>query len=691
MVSADDVLVRMVVSDGSRPTVRLNGRDVTAAFRPRQESGEYLALLTGLGRGNNELEARRGDLKARLELINHSIDGPLFSGPHQEPFVCQTDFNGLGPPEDNGCNARRAVQYYYKPRRPPPIDSSASMTLSMQLYLKAAPASLPAGFKPLDPTGALPEDVAEITLRDGRSVPYIIRRETGVINRAIYDIRFLHQPGTELPTPWTGRGGSWNGRLVYVFEGGCEAGYRQGVLQRAATHEALLAKGYAVATSSLNAFGNTCNDVISAETLSMVKEHFTKQYGEPVHTIGWGGSGGAMQLYLIAQNYPGLLDGMIPYIAFPDVVTYIQSRSDCMLLVHALAHTDLSWTEAQKTAVSGHATWRTCSGVIIGFGLDPRRCNAAVPSTQAYQPPDRRSGARCDIYDNEINVFGRDPATGFASRPLDNVGVQYGLLAFTSGKITADQWIDLNARIGGFDVDGDIVPERTKSDDSVVRRAYENGLVVSGAGGLRDIPIIDWRWYSDDLGDNHDSFRSFAARARLTATNGSAGNQVILIYPRESTFQMLLDNTTNGRPESSLVARQEQDLVDTMDRWLDNITADAGGGPPYLKAARDRPPDLSDACWATDGERFAGPSVFAAGAPCSQIYPRHGDARIAAGSPLSDDVVKCQLKPLAPSDYGRPLTPAQWQKLRAIFPTGVCDYTRPGVGQHVAASTWRRY
>lgn len=41
----------------------------------------------------------------------------------------------------------------------------------------------------------------------------------------------------------------------------------------------------------------------------MVKEHFIEEYGLPTHTIGWGESAGAVQQYLIVQNYPGLLDG----------------------------------------------------------------------------------------------------------------------------------------------------------------------------------------------------------------------------------------------------------------------------------------------------------------------------------------------------------------------------------------------
>jgi len=42
---------------------------------------------------------------------------------------------------------------------------------------------------------------------------------------------------------------------------------------------------------------------------------------------------------------------------------------------------------------------------------------------------------------------GRDPKTGFARRPLDNVGVQYGLEALNAGVITKDQFLELNDKI----------------------------------------------------------------------------------------------------------------------------------------------------------------------------------------------------------------------------------------------------
>ena len=150
-----------------------------------------------------------------------------------------------------------------------------------------------------------------------------------------------------------------------------------------------------------------------------------------------------------------------------------------------------------------------------------------LPATDGRTP----CSARCGIHDNQVNVYGRDPKTGFARRPLDNVGVQYGLVAFNEGLITAEQFLELNERIGGFDADGNIVGARSDADPVALRIAYETGRMNGGGGSLGAIPIIDARPYLDLTGDIHDSFRSFVTRARLVAANGRADNHVILRAP----------------------------------------------------------------------------------------------------------------------------------------------------------------
>src|SRR5262249_51623547 len=152
----------------------------------------------------------------------------------------------------------------------------------------------------------------------GQQVPYIIRLEQGVIDRAVYQIAALWD-GKD-PSPFT-PDSSWNRKLVYTFGGGCNAGYHQGRGTGGGISDQFLKQGFAVASSSLNVLDNNCSPIISAEAAMMVKEHFIETYGPVVYTMGSGASGGGIQQYDIAESYPGILDGIVPTIGFPDPLT----------------------------------------------------------------------------------------------------------------------------------------------------------------------------------------------------------------------------------------------------------------------------------------------------------------------------------------------------------------------------------
>lgn len=637
--------------------VTLNNRDATNAFHPGP-NGALLGRVEGLMPGKNVVEASLGTQRVSLQLVNHPVTGPVISGPHQTPFACRTQEAGLGGPLDDDCSAETKVVYFYKPGQATPRTAGG----------QASAGQVRSRLKEFDAAGPRPANIARTTTSEGKTVDYIIRQETGTINRAIYRIAFLHAPGEPLPDPWQ-RSAGWNGRLVYLFGGGCQAGYHQG-LPPSVLDDELLAKGYAIAASSLNVFGNNCNDVLSAETLMMVKEHFTRTYGVPVHTIGSGGSGGSMQQHLIAQNYPGLLDGIVVAQSFPDTATRVAAATDCILLTRYFENASDAWSEEQKTAVSGFGTWKTC--VSMGRGgtsrsLEADRCNASVPKAKVYDRLKNPHGARCTLQDNQVNIYGRDEKTGSAPPFVDNTGVQYGLAAFNTGQISAAQFVELNERIGGFDADGNVIPRRSVADPRALRTAYTTGRVNVAAGSLGEIPIIDHRRYADMEGNIHDRLRSLEMRARLQHAHGHANNQVILTNP-------------------------PRNVVPFMDRWLDRIAADTSGSEPASRAVRNKPEDLVDACWTSDGERIAEPAVNGRSGRCNELYPPHADPRIVAGGPLANDIIKCALKPLQPGDYRRPLASDQIKRLQAVFPDGVCDFARPGVEQQQPTpEPWRRY
>ena len=678
MVSGGDALLQITgMKENQKVSIWSNGREVTSDCHMSQRTQTLIGLVKGLVAGKNHLEVKSaGKIIAQLDIINHESAGPIISGPHQTPFVCETASSGLGAPVDTDCSAKTQVTYIYKSTLPP---TSADQN--------PQPNAPPAGFKVYDPNAPQPTDVAEVTTTEGKKVRYIVRWEKGTINRAIYEIAFLHEPGTPLPDPWTPTPG-WNGRLVYNFGGGCGAGYHQGHAIDGVNNQFLFF-GYAQVTSSLNVLGYNCNDVISAETVAMMKEYFIKSFGVPVHTIGWGGSGGSIQQHLIAQNYPGLLDGIIPSASFPDVASILPGVVDCSLLGNFFEHSNHPLSDEQKTAIAGFTTWGTCTDKKDSWSLwfSPQlvtatSCDASIPAAQVYNAATNRKGARCDYYDNAVNIFGINPTTGFARRALDNVGVQYGLAALNRGAISAEQFLELNEKIGGYDDDGNIVSSRMAADPEALRIAYATGRVNSGSGGLSAIPIIDIRLYTDKVPDIHDQFRSFVTRARLTAANGNADNQVILTFPF---------TTKPSQGLGSAVGMTMATLVPKMDQWLDALAKDTSQRKPLEKIAAAKPADITDACWSDDGEKIAEKRAYDGTGRCAQLYPLHGDPRIAAGAPLKDDILKCALKPIDTKDYAHPLTPDQLLRLKAIFPQGVCNYAAPGIGQGPLHGTWREY
>jgi hypothetical protein len=619
-----------------------------------------------LAPGSNTLTAAaNGSGTARVTVVNHSNSGPVFSGPHEKPFICQTqDFKlasgtTLGMALDANCSIATRVDYYYR---------------------TAAGGAL----KPLPDPNAAPADVDTVTTTTGQTARYIVRIETGTINRAVYQIAMLHDPAREPVPDFLTRSAGWNGRLIYTFGGGCTAGwYRQGTTTGGVADDVMLRRGYAVASASLNTFGNNCAELLAAETMMMVKEHFVEAYGVPKAAIGWGGSGGSYQQHFIAANYPGLLDGIMPARSFPDVgFGTIPFITDARLLKNYFTQTRQTYTDEQKRQITGFGNLATMESVDDGAGRinATEHCPDVLPQQLRYDAVNNPGGARCTVFDHAVNVYGRDPKTGFARRPLDNVGVQYGLAALNNGTLSKAQFLDLNERIGGYDQDGNLVAERSLADPDAIRAAYRSGLLSSGGGGLATTPVIDYRAYLDDdpEGNVHVRYHSFSMRERMLKANGHTDNHV-----------MLTDDRKWG---DSLRAPVLREALSQMDEWLTKIADDTSRDSKLVKLRRAKPADLVDACWTRDDQprKIVERATPGAG-QCEALYPANSFPRGVAGSPYASDVIKCQLKPISAADYKVAFTPDELGRLRQIFPGGVCDWSKPGVGQQPVSGTWQTF
>ena len=126
-----------------------------------------------------------------------------------------------------------------------------------------------------------------------------------------------------------------------------------------------------------------------------------------------------------------------------------------------------------------------------------------------------------------------------------------------------------------------------------------------------------------------------------------------------------------------------------MDEWLTNVMNDDSHASVVVKMRRDKPADLVDACFTNNGTvKIAELQVYRGDTPCNRLYPAFSTPRMVAGEPLTNDVLKCQLKPIDFTGYTVTFTPVEQARLRAIFPGGVCDYSKPGVGQVPFEETW---
>jgi hypothetical protein len=660
LVSAGDVLLE-VLGGTIRTRVWVDGRDVTRAFAVRGPGplvGRFVGRVTGLATGRHVVRATQGGQVAGLEVTNHARGGPVFSGLQVQPWICTTEANGLGPALDRQCNGRTTVTYEYQPVGSPVL-------------------------VPYDPGSPPPLAIVATTTTDqGSTVPYVVRVERGTLNRAVYAVATLAMPRDPV-APWRTQPG-WNHKLLFTFGGGCAPGHSQmsppDVTLRSAFVSQLvmpnpvldvaLRRGFAVGSSSLDAMGNACNLNVSAETLMMVKERITEQYGEIRYTIGDGCSGGAEAQNSIAEGYPGLLDGLRPTCSFPDPWTpAVFYKSDCALLEHYFTEVSpaLWGVAAQREAVLGMpeagclATWQ---GKSAEEDWDPETGCKDGGAAWVYDPATNRRGTRCTLQDYNAAALGRRP-DGFGNGVLDDTGVLWGLGALRAGLLTADQFVDLNTKVGGWTIDYRHQAERTRADEEGLRRAYATGQLSWGLG-LAATPSIDAR--TDWNVDLHGNVMREAVRARALRATGSTG--ALVLWDEVGAFG-------NGSPSPVLA---EQSLL-VMDRWLAAVEADRRPGTRADKLRRNRPVEARDGC-------FAAGLRLAAGA-----CPRTTAAlpRLVAGMSRTVDVLACRLVPMTSPRgglAGLAFTPSQWQALRVVFPAGVCDYTRPGRFQRAPMDTW---
>ncbi|MBV9486674.1 MAG: hypothetical protein JO246_11505, partial [Frankiaceae bacterium] len=637
--------------------VTIGHRDITKRFAIRDD-GRFEGLVKRLALGPNRLQATVGHHGAKLTLINHPIGGPILSGPQIQPWTCEAGAT------DKQCN--KAPSYAFE-------------------YMSTDPAKN--GWQPYDPNNP-PSDVASTTTDNGATVPFIVRTETGYMDRDQYQVSSLYQPGKRWTAVRPQR--QFDHKLLITHGASCGDDRETGTAPATTGDKAgdvALGRGYAVMSTALDNSGHNCNLAVQAESLIMAKEHVIKSYGTLRYTIGTGCSGGSLAEQWIANAYPGVYQGLLPTCSFPDAYSTATQFLDYHLLLAYFTNPanavvgGVPWTPAQEGEVLGGP-----DGVQNAEVSDQAQFHVAVPtdacagttSAQRYDAAKNPDGVRCTIQDAAVNVFGPEPKRlwtasekkaghGFVRLPVDNIGVQYGLGALKTGVITAGQFVDLNAKAGGADIDTN--PTAARVDNSGVAslaRAYRSGM-IDEANHLDQTAIIDCRGTNPGL--FHDTYRAFAIRARLDRENGTHANQVIW----EGPVPLTADNDC------------ELNSFEMMDTWMHAVERDHSAKSLPKKIIKDKPAGLGDACFDGSGHKVSDSLCPAA------VVPVEATPRMVAGDSITTDANKCQLKPLRRSGYpGTTFTKAQWKQLKQTFPSGVCDFAKAGVDQQPTVA-WQTY
>ncbi len=652
LISGTSTLVSITVPAGDRYSklkVTLGKTNVTHEFAMRPNK-LFEGVVTGLKPGPDVLSAvLPSGQGARLTITDHPIGGPVFSGPQIEPWTCQE--GAL----DKKCDEPPKIQYLYK--------STDPAQLGLLPYNPAHPAT----------------DVAMTTTEAGVKVPFIVREETGFEDRDEYRIEVLYQPGKAWQ-PWAPQA-QWDHKLLIMGGFDCITAFTPTappfsapVASSTVTDSSVtgLGLGFAVMGTALDNSQVDCNPALQAESLVIAKEHLVDEFGPISYTIGTGCSGGSLSQQWVSNAYPGIYQGLIVQCSFPDAGSSGQQIVDYKALTDYFASTP-GFSSVQQAEVMGTGIPDLSNAAlsVVGFFpfVEPDRsgCTGITPA-QEYNATSNPGGVRCGILDWAINLLGPQQKSawdaqekalghGFAGSPIDNVGIQYGLQALNDGEITPQQFVDLNAHVGGFNIDFEPTASRMKADEPALANAYRDGI-INEANNMNQVAIIDLRG-PNDPGDAHDTYRSFAVRARLKRDFGTSANQVIWEGPVTLIGDPNYDN-------EALVA---------MDHWLAAVQRDTSGRSRPEKIIADKPANITDQC-------SNGKGVTVASTLCpAAVVPVYSTPRMVAGEAITTDQNKCALVPLSRTSYKLTFTNAQWAELQQAFSSGVCDYSKPGVSQ----------
>src|SRR5262245_19742437 len=98
MVTGGNVLIQITTppSVDTAVSITVNGREAKSEVGPGRSPGTLVVRLEDLQVGRNVIGIGLKGQKpvTSLMVVNHPLTGPVFSGPHQTPFNCETQALG---------------------------------------------------------------------------------------------------------------------------------------------------------------------------------------------------------------------------------------------------------------------------------------------------------------------------------------------------------------------------------------------------------------------------------------------------------------------------------------------------------------------------------------------------------------------------------------------------------------------
>lgn len=630
VVTARDALLQVRPALPDAVTVHLNGvsHDARALSTPEQSR----VLVRGLQTGENTVEISTNDGTGSISFRATAPEGTAFSGPRPSPWRQTTAQAGWGDPIDEFGSVLPSFRFVYM----------NAVTAEFDAYNLSNPPAK--------------SQVATVTTDAGQTVPYIVRIESGTTGLGLYELAVLCLPDLDWSSIHPQRG--WNGKLWVYLYGGWAQQWSQGILAADAAPPAPaqtilidsgLRRGYMIARTTQAQSATNSDSIRGAESLVQLKDHVTANYGPIRFTLGSGASGGSIMQHMIANQYPGIFQGIIPHSSLHGswYVSEVVAQSRLLHRYFTETSPDLWTTEEERTAVDGHRgdvvrdffhnVFDHESPRLVG-GNDPF-IGTTLPKEAVYSTRNP-GGVRGGLAEYQVNYLGRRPEEswtpaeraaghGFAYRPWENRGIQYGLGALRKGRITAEQFVDLNEKIGGLDLDNLFTSERTTADEKGIERAHRSGL-VNDFLHLATVAIIDVRPPEVEDLPSHTQFHTWIVRAGLEAAVGGSDNHVAWMIPGWNSFTV---------PPTS--------AFEAMDEWLTAVEADESVRPLASKVTSARPAHLEDGVYAIDGSRLGDLTDYLS------KFPPFGDARLVAadGDLNAFRIAKPQLKPLSRLDY----------------------------------------